>query len=854
VASTRLTSKHYILGSACILAIIVIATSIGSMFFLREQEIETWSRELSDLSLTLSEQTYQSMSSAQLAMKGIVDRINTVGIRSDAELRLKAKSEAFHQILLDKISGLPQVDVATIVAANGDVINFTRSYPPPAINLSDRDYFQAHINNSEVGAFISIPVRNKGNGKWVFYLSYRLNEPNGKLMGLVLIGISVDKLTEFYERLVTNLGEGASITLLRNDFTALSRWPRNDQEIGKKVLTGSSYQVVDRMKKNDAVIQHASPRLSENGLPVRRMSAVRVLDHFPLIVNLTITEEFFLKNWRNASSIIAVIACGSLLILFFATYFLMRITLQREKSNALLNDLTVQIPGMLFQLQQSPDGKITLPYVNKGFLDEYKSGTKQLSVEGLALFDYVHPEDRERVFASIQNSIKKLEPWHEDYRLSFPGKGIEWRHGDATPQILNDQSILLHGYITDITEYKNQQKLIELERDKAEIANRVKSDFLANMSHEIRTPMNAVIGLSGIALQSSDQKEQVQYLHQIQESSQLLMGILNDILDFSKIEAGQIIIEKRVFDIDQLNDGLHRLFKKNAQDKGLDFLLSRQAEIPNLLVGDELRLRQILTNLLGNAVKFTEQGRITLEIVETQSNESEVTLDFRIQDTGIGLSEGQIDKLFKPFVQADNSTARRFGGTGLGLSISLNLARMMGGNITVESVLGKGTLFCFRVTLERATVLQKAEYHNRREADKAPPEYREAAVILRGKRVLLVEDNRVNQLVATQLLKKLSMVVDVANNGAESLQRMQDGNYDVVLMDVQMPVMDGLEATRRIRQNSKFSTLPIIALSAGVTLNEQEICTSAGMTDFIGKPIDFDQLTSKLTELCSLSV
>jgi CheY-like chemotaxis protein len=342
---------------------------------------------------------------------------------------------------------------------------------------------------------------------------------------------------------------------------------------------------------------------------------------------------------------------------------------------------------------------------------------------------------------------------------------------------------------------------------------------------------------------------QTEYLRQILESSRLLLGILNDILDFSKIEAGQIAIEKRVFDIDELVDSMGRLFNKSAQEKGLELSLNRHHQIPKLLIGDELRLRQILTNLVGNAIKFTEQGRVALEITRLPNEGSGIALVFTVQDSGIGITGEQIARLFRPFMQADTSTTRRFGGTGLGLSISRQLAQLMGGEIEVSSTPGSGTSFVLQVVLEQANDSQIAEYLKRREADKAPPEYRDAAQALRGKKVLLVEDNRVNQMVAKQMLKKLTMHTDVANNGEEAIKMLPLENYHFVLMDVQMPVMDGIEATRIIRQNPQYATLPIIAMSAGVTLDEQEECAAAGMTGFIGKPVDFMQLTNKLVEL-----
>ncbi len=973
MASRRIKETSYILWASLALIIAIITVSALSILFQRDQAIEASKHELANLSFVLAEQTYQSMSSAELAMDNIVEHIVDLNVRNDAELRQKTNTKEIHQLLRDKIVGLPQIEVASIVAENGDVINFTRSFPAPAINLADRDYFTAQINNLKESIFISLPLRNKENGKWVFYMSHRLHYRDGRFLGLVILGISVDKYTEFYERLCNNLGDGSTITLLRRDFSILTRWPEDDKSIGHQNLTGSSHYVIEELKLTDAVILNNGPRYSENGKAVFRISAVQLIKKFPLILNLTVAEKFILAKWRDNALNIVIMAAGGIIILLIAMKIMLRIAKQREKSISLLDDLTDQVPGKLFQYQQFPDGKVTLPYVNKEFLKAYGLDRHNLPFDGEVLFKTFHPEDKARLQASLQVSAQKLEPWDEIFRVLISGSEIRWWHGTAQPQQLKDGSIIFHGYINDITDSKlAEQELLnesrknqdilrnasdgihildengivleasdsfcemlgyqrseiigmnvsewdvqlgasELEkaiskqisrnsrsqfetqhrrkdgtvfdveisgspiemngrkvlfnssRDiterkqaakevaeakvKADEANSAKSDFLANMSHEIRTPMNGVIGLSELALGSKDSDEIHNYLQQINESANSLLGILNDILDFSKIEARQLAIENTVFKLDDLLDSLNRMFTLKTQEKGVHFAINRNEEINHLVFGDQLRIRQILTNLLGNAVKFTSSGQVTLDVNYSNVGPTGMTVTFAVSDSGIGMTPAQIQGLFKPFVQADNSISRRFGGTGLGLTISRNLAKLMGGDIKVESQIGVGSTFSFQVNL----AIPKSSQN---ESDKLQIDssdlanYQTLVNALAGKRVLLAEDTRVNQLVATKMLAKIGVLVDVANNGEEAIKCLQNTPYDAVLMDVQMPVMNGLEATRLIRQDPRFATLPILAMSAGVTLSEQDACDAAGMTGFVSKPVNSAELTRKLVDVC----
>ncbi len=368
---TTLRTGRIVLGAAGLLILLIIVVSTASIVYLRDRELESARQQLTNLSLVLAEQSDVTMSSAQLALDSIAEHFAVLHIRDDAELRLVANTKAVHDLLKDKITGLPQVDVATIVASNGDVINFTREFPAPSINLADRDYFRERRENPSQKIFISQAVRNKGNGKWVFYLSHRLDDPHGSFIGLILVGISVDQFTDFYGRLAENLGEGAAVTLYRRDFSLLARWPRKDDTIGKQNLSGTTYQVVEKMHKEFGVIETVGPRFSHSGQAVARIGAVRVLKRFPMILNLTITEDFVLANWHHATRVIATLAAGSSLVLAIVTLVLVRVVRDREKSIA---------DRMLSQRELKRSEAIL-----RGTLDASSEGTLVIGAEGKIL-------------------------------------------------------------------------------------------------------------------------------------------------------------------------------------------------------------------------------------------------------------------------------------------------------------------------------------------------------------------------------------------------------------------------------------------------------------------------------------
>jgi len=426
--------------------------------------------------------------------------------------------------------------------------------------------------------------------------------------------------------------------------------------------------------------------------------------------------------------------------------------------------------------------------------------------------------------------------------------------GERTSKILLKSRDELEDRVKDRTAAlrENQKSLEQAEErsrklaEAAEAANLAKSDFLANVSHEIRTPMNAIIGLSHLVLGSELDAQQQEYIQDVHGSAQSLLAIINDILDFSKIEAGKLKMESIPFQLNEVLANLDTIIAINAQEKDLQIIIDTQADVPTFLVGDPLRFGQILLNLASNAVKFTEAGKITIKTEVSEEQGDQIILKVTVSDTGIGLTGEQIKKLFQSFTQADTSTTRKFGGTGLGLTISQKLVEMMGGEIWVESEPGVGSSFIFTVRFGRAEKGMVDE-------PQTTSDWKINSIEgLKGATVLLVEDNRINQKIAVQFLTRAGLNVTVAKNGLEAVEKTETGNYDAVLMDIQMPVMDGYEATRSIRNKIKKEELPIIAMTADAMSGDREKSLNVGMNDYLSKPINPDLLFRTLSKWISL--
>lgn len=514
----------------------------------------------------------------------------------------------------------------------------------------------------------------------------------------------------------------------------------------------------------------------------------------------------------------------------------------RQQNLLRLEKIASTLPCAVYQYRVTPEGRHGFTYVSERIRDIYGCSPDELVADNERGYAIIHPEDVERVRNNDAMVRASGTEWRQEFRIFRFGEP-RWILDQSVPEIMPDGGTMWFGFLMDVTEQKRIERQLMEARDAAEAASHAKSDFLAVMSHEIRTPMNGVLGFAELLAQGNLSAEQLEYVRTIQQSGEAMLRIINDILDYSRIEAGRMQIEHSSFPLNRVVEDVRALLEPAAVEKGVTLEARMSGVVPDCVLGDEARLRQVLLNLTSNAVKFTANGNVQLEVSRADGSR----IRFVVRDTGPGIPQEKLASVFEPFVQADSSIARRYGGTGLGLTIAHRLVALMGGRLDAHSRPGQGSEFFFELPLEAD---ERPQCSHRLSASVTDALFAQKHPL----DILVAEDDAVNRRLICKVLERLGYTAATACDGEETLTRYCERRPQCILMDMQMPGMDGVEATRHIRElEADHDTQPrvfISALTANVLPVEKARCFEAGMDEYLAKPLDIAALC-RVLELAS---
>lgn len=694
-------------------------------------------------------------------------------------------------------------------------------------------------------------------GYWWIVLEPRLME-EARIHAQVVANAQVSNL----QRILSSKNNSAITKILNNELDTIISITEPSSSI--KLFKGIQLQL-----DKDIISLHKLPHQLTRGdsacktcIKIEQALFSNLNDELIGIVKFNLNEKIFLKLKSDLENKIFTEAMFMLLILFIvwvgASNLIIHLKIQKENwkqaekalrkheqtYTRLLNNL-----NNYFTYKKNPQGEMIHMSNSVENVLGYQLEDIKLNFDKYCL-------DSEQYLAKVSQTI------FGDEQLSYE---MEIRALDGTIHTINLSEIAIRnedhkiieyeGIAHDITVQKQYERKLSTSKEEAELANKIKGQFLANMSHEIRTPLNAIIGLGQLLLNSSLNEKQLSQLKKINFSSHLLLNLVNEILDFSKVESDQIELEQVNFSIYELMENLKQMSVEKAKQKNLQLIYKIDRSVPDNLMGDPLRLSQIFLNLTSNAIKFTHRGKVIINIQMNSMEDDNCTLLCSVLDTGIGISPNQFDKLFKPFSQVDSSMTRQFGGTGLGLAICKKLVELMGGTIWVESQMQVGSTFYFTVQLslshKRATPIFE-ESRAGMEQISNDTQDSTAASFSRPK-ILLAEDNVINQEVALNILNEMELDVVVVSDGLEALERAKQEQFSLILMDLQMPVMDGFEATRLIKAMAEYKNIPIIAMTAHAMRGDRDKCLAMGMDDYLPKPIDIKIFTRTIKRWLKLN-